>query len=501
MAASRVTCPQFSAIIRPMPEMVRKELLNVGTYFAPQGRFEVTRDRMARWVDQFRALKREGYKIPVPWGHQLSAMPRPDQVDGEQWKQALQNRQYEEAKFNASYVDDLELTPDGKLVISMPAPPGYHVCPHTNDLINERDGTRIREVSGAFGNWTDGRGRKHHDVLIHAALCTRPVMGNQSGFQPADAMPHMLSTGYESVEYSFTLSSGAAMAKDDDDDDKKPSKKGSAAPAEDDVYEPEDDLGDAGDAAGADSGMEDAPPLEDMPPAPDAPPLPDPAATVNPSGPDDFKECVRLLGEMGLPIPPDVTEKDFCKSLKIALTVGQGMGARFERQDAADDIPAAPASATSGGPGGPGAGQSPTAEPPPNMMSTLPNDPFVQQQARRTEKAIRKEIKTICGQLKTMGVPVHQVEELEAKSSTFTLSLAPSGDGFKTPHQVSALRAVRKTVRAMRGEITAPTTLSTAVAPPSPIRPKLSNKQADPDVMAALRKGAASATGVEFSKN
>ena len=45
----------------------------------------------------------------------------------------------------------------------------------TNDLINPRDGTRVREVSAGIGNWRDGKGVVHKDVIRHVALCTLPV--------------------------------------------------------------------------------------------------------------------------------------------------------------------------------------------------------------------------------------------------------------------------------------------------------------------------------------
>lgn len=489
-----------------MAELVKKRLLRVGepdsVYHAPQEKFDATDiNRALRWKAKFHELKAKGLRFPIPFGHRQSAMPIPEECSDEQWREACEQREFEEAYWNAGYIEDCDIedTPEGKFfTISFETPAGYKVdCP-SGDLINEANGTRIGEASGAWGTFRSGDGETHKDILIHAALCTKPVAHGHGGFELAKPFkpPTTLSRGFGSVEYSFTasLSGGKHMAKkpeesEDDELEAPPMGETDDDILDDPAAEDEEMVDDApveeepiaAESDQTDSGLEEVPePMEPMPEEPLPPPTP-----INQSGVNKAKEIVRMFGEIGLALPPHTDEQNLVDYLYVSLMALQNAGFRFEPQDKEEAMPQAPASGTSN----PGGEPPPVAENPPIMMSTTDTKkPAAAAPAKtavtklttlslgdlsdrerkalgRDQKRVRAEVASICEELKTLGCPVWMADELKGDAGLVTLSLRSDGE-IVMPPKLKTLRTVKKVLQAMRGRVQPkqakqPTTLST----------------------------------------
>jgi len=247
--------------------LYKKKLAEPGTFMSAQGKVVITPKRIKHWEQSFNKLREEGFNFPVPWGHKLDAIPN----DNDPF--ALEE-QY--ARWNSGNINRLETEKDGSLWMIAETPPGYKVEQDTQRLVNEKDGTIVTDVSPGIGNWIDGQGRLHEDIILHAALCTHPVQHNQTGFLPATGA--MLPEGTKLLSNAGTIqitcllqTKGPKMAKPEDDD-KKPLDNEEFGHEEPDA----DDMG--GESDGDADNMEDMDPtaepkLPKMPDGSDAPEL------------------------------------------------------------------------------------------------------------------------------------------------------------------------------------------------------------------------------------
>lgn len=251
--------------------IVRKTLLTPGTYKAPAGSTTITPDRIAGWVDKFRALKADGIEFPVPWGHFRQAAP--------------DHKQFLSSRFNAGYVQDMLVGPDGQLDVVLDCPGLREADGKLVGTATMPDGstveTAIKEVSaGIWDAWTDGRGRKHDDLICHVALTTMPVVAGTGDFVGLSSEP--------AAQVTY-LSTEAAM-KDEKDDDL----------AED---------------------------IEAVSKAGEGDPEPDVDSLLNPATPEANPAAERLtrvlgmLAEGGMSLPPDTTPDNFLERLETAVGV------------------------------------------------------------------------------------------------------------------------------------------------------------------------------------
>jgi hypothetical protein len=192
----------------------KKELAKPGVFQSAQGEVVITPKRIDHWLKTFNKLRKEGFNFPVPWGHKLQAVPTDEDP-------FAQEENY--ARWNSGNINRLEKSKDGSLWMIAETPPGYKVEQDTQRLVNEKDGTVVTDVSPGIGDWTDGQGREHKDIILHAALCTHPVQHNQTGFLPAsgvrlpDGTKLLSSVGTVKVT-CFLQTKGAKMASLKDDD-------------------------------------------------------------------------------------------------------------------------------------------------------------------------------------------------------------------------------------------------------------------------------------------
>jgi len=137
----------------------------------------VTRARIARWVDQFHKMRDAQIQVPMPWGHQSQANP----LKFDPKANSKDELAFRKSRFNASYIDDLEVGPAGEMVVTGEIPPGLKV--NGGALVDEKNHTAIREVSLAANSWTDGDGTKWDDCIRHIAFTPLPVAHKTPGFQ------------------------------------------------------------------------------------------------------------------------------------------------------------------------------------------------------------------------------------------------------------------------------------------------------------------------------
>lgn len=263
--------------------IVRKKLLAPGRVVADGKAVDITRDRIAGWVSKFRALKADGVKFPVPWGHFKEAGP--------------DSLPFCTSRFNAGYVADADIDPaDGGFVVSLDCPGLAEENGKLVSVATLPNGatvkTAIAEVSaGIWDRWADGRGRQHDDILGHVALCTHPVAFGTGDFIALSAGPG------SGVTYFST--GGPAMAKDKDDDN----NDGAGLP---------DEIEQVTNAAA------EQPDGDEMADGILNPPAP--AEMGDPAG-DRLKRVLGMLAEGGMVLPPDTTAENFVERLETACGV------------------------------------------------------------------------------------------------------------------------------------------------------------------------------------
>lgn len=257
----------------------KKVILSPGVYHAPQGKLHATPGRVRGWARTFKRMQKNGIRVPICWGHQPGAIPG----DG----QDKSNRQYELSRFNAGYIRDMQVASSGALegVLDIP---GADVDEDGNLVTWAQmpDGRKVRcaikEVSAAIRDWKDGKGRDWPDAIMHVALVPLPVVAGQEGFEAS------LGTD-TSAPGEIYLSLSTYLGDD--------LTEGESMPMIEDVETP-------------DGGM------------------------------DSMAECLSVLEQLGLPLPADTDESNFCERVRLIggalVKLGHiGPGAAAGAEDAA----------------------------------------------------------------------------------------------------------------------------------------------------------------------
>lgn len=376
----------------------RITLLPVGKHRVKDKTLDATADRIRKWVDTFKAQKAKDILIPVPWHHNPDALPVS--------KVAAKNSGFHLSQMNAGYLDDVGFDEATKKMWVDVDVPGCELDAAGNltawtrlpDSKTEVK-TAIREVSGYFANdWMDGDGTHWPDSLAHVALCVRPVVHGQGGFQPVPEEKGVcLST-------STWVSDGLELATKEGNDAFPPKKK----------KEDEEDL-EAVDGEDDEGGEIEPPPA---------------AAAEQEIGADYFAEAMATLQKLGLHLPEDTMPENLAERIAVAghaLVRSKGAAA------AGADTVAGNQTATGGGTAQP--------EPPPMMLSTIDamlstaTDPFVKQllaekrarHAADQEQVRQTHLKTIERLVKLEAMPVVDAERLRAQVGGYQLSTNADG--------------------------------------------------------------------------
>lgn len=147
----------------------KKAILEAGrVYHSPDGKLEVTPERLAHWAAKHRQFKDAGIAVPVSWGHDDDPSKSLPVKFGKGEKRRLPQN-------TVGYLDSFELTPDGQ------------AAEITLDIRRKADAELVREnlayVSPVvFSHWADGDGVEHEDCITHCDLVQHPVDHHQSEF-------------------------------------------------------------------------------------------------------------------------------------------------------------------------------------------------------------------------------------------------------------------------------------------------------------------------------
>lgn len=132
----------------------RKEIIRIGTYVKGDQQFEVTPSTLRNWIRQFRTMKRNGVKVPIPLSHD---------EDGESDK-------------NRGWVNDLFVEGDSL----------FMTCTLIgNDAIETASRSDVSLYSPP--TFQDGKGNEYKRPITHVALTTHPVVPGLSDFVPLAA--------------------------------------------------------------------------------------------------------------------------------------------------------------------------------------------------------------------------------------------------------------------------------------------------------------------------
>lgn len=268
--------------------LVEKTLIRTGLYEAPQGRLRVNRRRLGHWSDSFQQMKAEGILVPCSWGHHADALPgdRRDRSSQQFWL----------SRYNAGYLRDLTVTPDGKLDGKLDCPGVELDGDKLTAWVKLPDGrqvkTAIGEVSLAIKDWKDGQGRTWKDSIVHCAITPLPVVHGTGGFR---ATLSSVCTGQGGL---ITLSLNSMLSTDEGDmaEEKEDTEKDSD---EDNLFESKDKGEGGGKDESAGDGVNNA-------------------AGLQRGDSTYFTKALEFLEKKGIHLPDDTTPENFWERMCVA---------------------------------------------------------------------------------------------------------------------------------------------------------------------------------------
>jgi hypothetical protein len=359
----------------------RKSVVPLGTHHAPDGSITVTPQRVRSWIDKGQRMLADGIKIPVPWGHRKKANPIDATFHDEEAAAFLRSR------FNAGFVEGFERDDDGGLAVVMDVP-GAELDEKGNivTMAELPDGikvkTSIAEVSAAIDNWTDGKGRKWDDSVMHVALTPLAVVADQKPFE--------LVPDGEAPQRQVRLSLSTLVPRT---------------------------------LATEENPMADDKPAEETP----TEPATEPAAATE-TKPDLLKSVKEALARCGIKVPDETSAEDFLEHLDIALQAYEHAKEHGESEEQAEadaneqvQTPAA-------------AGTPVVEEQHGITMSTIATskDPLVKALWEDKSNSVRTKRLERIAKLRERGLHKQRADEMEKKAARIELSLLP--DGKVAPH-------------------------------------------------------------------
>ena len=153
----------------------KKALLKCGTYHSPDGKIEVTPERLKHFADTFAKMSAADLGIPVGYDHSDDpAKTVPLSLA------ALKGPAPRSAKDSVGWLDQINLSPDGQsLEFTLEIP---------DEAAAKKAETNVVEVSPIiYPAWKDGQGREWRDCITHVDLVNHPVDAGQTPFTPVPA--------------------------------------------------------------------------------------------------------------------------------------------------------------------------------------------------------------------------------------------------------------------------------------------------------------------------
>lgn len=209
----------------------RKAILKTGTYHSPDGKVEVTPERLQHWAGEFSRMKAAGQVVPIDWDHASDpAQLQPLSLEDFQRKHS--------AACAVGHLEEFHLAEDGQsaeVLLDVRQPKAAESA--------ELNTCYVSPV--LFPSWKDGAGNEYRDVITHVDFVSHPVDHSQGPFAPVE--PTMIACALR-----MSLSTNIYRLGDVPMDPEKLNK-----PEDDDEDEGAEDAADAA-APPADAGTTDA---------------------------------------------------------------------------------------------------------------------------------------------------------------------------------------------------------------------------------------------------
>lgn len=208
-----------------MAKKFKKAALSTGTRFSPDGKVEITPERLKHWQAEHARMKANGYEVPISWDH----------ADTLEKLSPIKKRS---AKDTVGFLDKIELAPDGKSV-------ELHLDVTDPRGAEQAEANRVYVSPVILPEWKDGAGNVYKDIVAHCDFVNFPVDHTQG---PFEAVPS-IEPGFVACALRMGLDRPLRMG-DFGDDDKKDDDEGSVTdppidkPAEDNPDMPKDEGGD-----------------------------------------------------------------------------------------------------------------------------------------------------------------------------------------------------------------------------------------------------------------
>lgn len=151
----------------------KKAILKVGTYHSPDGKVEVTPDRLRHWEQQFGRMRNAKQIVPIDWDHGSKAGDLVPLT-----MEAYQKRR--SAKNTVGHMVDFAVASDGQ---------SAQVTLDVRDSIavDKANQNMVYVSPVILQSWKDGAGNQYDDAITHVDFVNHPVDHSQGEFVPAES--------------------------------------------------------------------------------------------------------------------------------------------------------------------------------------------------------------------------------------------------------------------------------------------------------------------------
>ncbi len=186
---------------------LKKTILRVGTHHSPDGKVEVTTERLKHFARQFKRFKQNDQVVPVSYDHGESA----DELLPVPLAEFETNKR--SAKNTIGRLHDFRVQRDGQaadIVVEI-----------HDEGARKQAGKNLIGVSPVISpTWTDGAGNEYEDAITHVDFVNHPVDHQQTDFEEV-AVACALRMNLDGKRSNFyRLASEHPVADDHKDDDK-----------------------------------------------------------------------------------------------------------------------------------------------------------------------------------------------------------------------------------------------------------------------------------------
>lgn len=156
----------------------------------------ITKERQQGWIEQFKAMKAVGLKVPAPFVHRNDAAGKP--LTEEEFKKIT-------SKDNAGWWEDFWIDQNDNLMGRLNVPLEEDAKRICNTIVEVSPTVRPTLLDGNGRQWTE-------ESLHHVALVTHPVDQNQPNFQPINEEGAQMSNGFNLIPEGFQMADDLTAA-------------------------------------------------------------------------------------------------------------------------------------------------------------------------------------------------------------------------------------------------------------------------------------------------